>query len=66
MQENPDMLGVSLPPLNPDELAETMWRLYSERTEAEAVVNAGGLTARGVVDRTGSPNRAGKPSLNVT
>jgi len=40
MLENPDMLGVSLPTLNPDELAETMWRLYSERTEAEAVVSA--------------------------
>ena len=40
MLENPDMLGDSLPTLNPDELAETMWRLYSERTEAEAVVSA--------------------------
>lgn len=39
MLENPDLLGVSLPTLNPDELAETAWRLYSERTDAEAVVN---------------------------
>jgi NAD(P)-dependent dehydrogenase (short-subunit alcohol dehydrogenase family) len=27
---------------------------------------AGGLTTRGVVDRTGSPNRAAKPSLYIT
>jgi hypothetical protein len=26
--------------LNPDRLADTLWRLYSERTEAEAVINA--------------------------
>jgi len=39
MTENPDLLGVPLPKLNPDELAEIVWRLYSERTEAEAVVN---------------------------
>jgi hypothetical protein len=26
--------------LNPDELAETVWRLYTERTKAEAVINA--------------------------
>ena len=26
--------------LNPDDLAETLWRLYTERTEAEAVINA--------------------------
>lgn len=40
MHQNPafDELGVKT--LNPDELAETVWRLYSERTEAEAVVNA--------------------------
>jgi hypothetical protein len=33
-------LGVSLPTLNPDELADTIWHLYTERTEAEAVINA--------------------------
>jgi NADP-dependent 3-hydroxy acid dehydrogenase YdfG len=40
MQQNPafDELGVAT--LNPDELAETVWRLYTERTEPEAVVNA--------------------------
>jgi NADP-dependent 3-hydroxy acid dehydrogenase YdfG len=40
MQQNPafDELGVKT--LNPDELAETVWRLYTERTNAEAVVNA--------------------------
>jgi hypothetical protein len=38
--ESPDPLGVSLPTLNPDELAETVWRLYTERTKAEAVINA--------------------------
>jgi NAD(P)-dependent dehydrogenase (short-subunit alcohol dehydrogenase family) len=40
MQQNPafDELGVGT--LNPDELAETIWRLYTERTNAEAVVNA--------------------------
>ena len=40
MLENPDLLGVSLPTLNPDDLADTLWRLYTERTEAEAVINA--------------------------
>jgi NAD(P)-dependent dehydrogenase (short-subunit alcohol dehydrogenase family) len=40
MLENPDLLGVSLPTLNPDDLADTVWRLYTERTEAEAVINA--------------------------
>jgi NADP-dependent 3-hydroxy acid dehydrogenase YdfG len=40
MQQNPafDELGVAA--LNPDELAETVWRLYTDRTSAEAVVNA--------------------------
>lgn len=40
MQQNPafDELGVET--LNPDELAEIVWRLYTERTEAEAVINA--------------------------
>jgi short-subunit dehydrogenase len=40
MLEKPDLLGVSVPTLNPDELADTLWRLYSDRTEPEAVVNA--------------------------
>jgi hypothetical protein len=40
MLENPDLLGGSLPTLNPDDLADTVWRLYTERTEAEAVINA--------------------------
>ena len=39
MQANPDLLGVEVPTLNPDDLAEIVWKLYSERTEAEAVVN---------------------------
>jgi NADP-dependent 3-hydroxy acid dehydrogenase YdfG len=38
--ENPDLLGVSLPTLNPDDLADTVWQLYTGRTEAEAVINA--------------------------
>jgi hypothetical protein len=37
--ENPDLLGVSLPTLNPDDLADTVWQLYADRTEAEAVIN---------------------------
>jgi hypothetical protein len=41
MQTNPGLLGnVTAATLNPDELAETVWRLYTERTNAEAVVNA--------------------------
>ena len=41
MQANPDLFGsVDVATLNPDELAETLWRLYTERTQAEAVVNA--------------------------
>jgi hypothetical protein len=41
MQANPDLFGdLTAATLNPDELAETVWRLYTERTEAEAVVNA--------------------------
>jgi NADP-dependent 3-hydroxy acid dehydrogenase YdfG len=39
MQANPDLVGIDAATLNPDELAEIVWRLYSERTEAEAVVN---------------------------
>jgi NAD(P)-dependent dehydrogenase (short-subunit alcohol dehydrogenase family) len=40
MQQNPafDELGVGT--LNPDELAETVWRLYTERDQAETVINA--------------------------
>jgi short-subunit dehydrogenase len=38
--ENPDLFGnVSVPTLNPDELADQLWRLYRDRTEAEAAVN---------------------------
>ena len=40
MTENPDLFGVEVATLNPDDLAETVWRLYTERTDAEAVVNA--------------------------
>jgi NAD(P)-dependent dehydrogenase (short-subunit alcohol dehydrogenase family) len=41
MQANPDLFGdLTAATLNPDGLAETVWRLYTERTEAEAVVNA--------------------------
>jgi NADP-dependent 3-hydroxy acid dehydrogenase YdfG len=40
MQANPEMSGIEAATLNPDDLAETVWRLYSQRTEAEAVVNA--------------------------
>ena len=40
MLENPDLFGVSLPTLNPDDLAETVWQLYTQRTKAEAVINA--------------------------
>jgi NADP-dependent 3-hydroxy acid dehydrogenase YdfG len=39
MQANQDSFGVEVATLNPDELAEIVWHLYSERTEAEAVVN---------------------------
>lgn len=40
MQQNPAFDEFGVETLNPDELAETVWRLYSERTNAEAVVNA--------------------------
>jgi hypothetical protein len=39
MQANPDLFG-AVTTLNPDDLADTLWRLYTERTEAEAVINA--------------------------
>jgi NADP-dependent 3-hydroxy acid dehydrogenase YdfG len=38
--DNQKTFGFSLPQLNPDDLADIVWRLYSERTESEAVVNA--------------------------
>jgi NAD(P)-dependent dehydrogenase (short-subunit alcohol dehydrogenase family) len=38
--EQPDLFGnVSVSTLNPDELADLLWRLYRDRTQAEAVVN---------------------------
>jgi NAD(P)-dependent dehydrogenase (short-subunit alcohol dehydrogenase family) len=41
MQANPDLFGdITVATLNPDDLAEIVWRLYTERTEAEAVINA--------------------------
>jgi NADP-dependent 3-hydroxy acid dehydrogenase YdfG len=40
MQANPDLLGVDVATLNPDDLAETVWQLYTERDRAEAVVTA--------------------------
>jgi NAD(P)-dependent dehydrogenase (short-subunit alcohol dehydrogenase family) len=44
MQDNPDLFGgAAVETLNPDELAETVWRLYTERMTAEAVVNTLGV-----------------------
>jgi NADP-dependent 3-hydroxy acid dehydrogenase YdfG len=41
MQANPDRFGdITAATLNPDDLAETVWQLYTERTEAEAVISA--------------------------
>jgi NADP-dependent 3-hydroxy acid dehydrogenase YdfG len=40
MQQNSAFEGLGVGTLNPDELAETVWRLYTKRTDAEAVVNA--------------------------
>jgi short-subunit dehydrogenase len=40
MQQDPAFEQLDVRTLNPDELAETVWRLYTERTNAEAVVNA--------------------------
>jgi NADP-dependent 3-hydroxy acid dehydrogenase YdfG len=40
MSQNPALEELGVETLNPDELAETVWRLYTERTNAEAVVNA--------------------------
>ena len=40
MQANPNSFGnLTAAALNPDELAETVWCLYTERTKAEAVIN---------------------------
>jgi NAD(P)-dependent dehydrogenase (short-subunit alcohol dehydrogenase family) len=44
MQDHPALFGdVTAATLNPDELAETVWRLYAARQDAEAVVNALGV-----------------------
>jgi hypothetical protein len=41
MVETPDLLGdISAATLNPDELADTLWRLLRDRTEPEVIVNA--------------------------
>jgi short-subunit dehydrogenase len=40
MQQNPALGELGVGTLNPDELAEMVWRLYTKRTDAEAVVNA--------------------------
>jgi hypothetical protein len=41
MQANPDLFGdITVATLNRDDLAETVWQRYTERTEAEAVINA--------------------------
>jgi hypothetical protein len=39
MRANPGLFA-NVATLNPDELADTVWRLYTERTTAESVVNA--------------------------
>jgi hypothetical protein len=39
MRANPGLFA-NVAMLNPDELADTVWRLYTERTTAEAVINA--------------------------
>jgi NADP-dependent 3-hydroxy acid dehydrogenase YdfG len=41
MQANTDLFGnFTAATLNPDDLAETVWRLYTDRASAEAVINA--------------------------
>jgi NADP-dependent 3-hydroxy acid dehydrogenase YdfG len=40
MKQNPAFEELGVETLNPDDLAETVWRLYTERTTAEAVMNA--------------------------
>lgn len=59
MQQNPDFGGLGVGTLNPDDLAETVWRLYSERTDAEAVVTASRRAASSTAPavRTGQPRR---------
>jgi NADP-dependent 3-hydroxy acid dehydrogenase YdfG len=42
MLEQSDHFAASAGTLNPDDLAETVWRLYTERTNAEAVVSTFG------------------------
>ena len=40
MTKDPDLVpGIKVATLNPDDVAEAVWRLYSGRTEAEAVIN---------------------------
>jgi NADP-dependent 3-hydroxy acid dehydrogenase YdfG len=42
--DNPALFGdVTVATLNPDDLADTVWRLYTDRKDAEAVVNALGV-----------------------
>jgi NAD(P)-dependent dehydrogenase (short-subunit alcohol dehydrogenase family) len=44
MKGNPDLFGgAAVETLNPDALADTVWRLYNERKDAEAVVNGLGV-----------------------
>lgn len=39
--DHPDMLaGMAAATLNPDDLADTLWRMYIDRTDPEVVVNA--------------------------
>jgi hypothetical protein len=41
MLDDPNLFGnVSVSTLDPDTLADTLWQLYQNRTEPEAVVNA--------------------------
>jgi hypothetical protein len=41
MQANPDLFSaITVATLNPDDLADTVWQLYTEQSEAEAVINA--------------------------
>ena len=41
MLDHPDMFGdVAASTLNPDELADTLWRLHAGRTDPEVIVNA--------------------------
>lgn len=39
--DHPDMLADMAPAtLNPDDLADTLWRMYTNRTDPEVIVNA--------------------------